>query len=55
MHISKKIAKGIGIILKARRYLTMKYFSPCTVHLFIYTSTIVSMYGMKHMVRIFTI
>ena len=31
MHISKKIAKGIGIILKARK-VAMKHFSPCTIH-----------------------
>ena len=35
------------------RCLTMKHFSPCSIHLFIHTSTIVSMYGVKHMIRIF--
>ena len=55
MHISKKMAKGIGIILKAR-----KVFDNVTLFSLYYTfikhtSITVSMYGVKHMIRIFII
>ena len=34
MNISKGIAKGVGTILKSKRYSTMKHWRPCTIHVF---------------------
>ena len=39
----------MGIILKAKKYPIMKHYLPCTIHLFIRNSTIVSMYGIRNM------
>ena len=46
-YISKKVAKGVGIILKARKFLTRKHCWHCIIHLFIHTWITVYTYGVK--------
>ena len=47
MYISKKVAKGVSIILKARNYLIRRPCWHCAVHLFIRTWIISYMFGVK--------
>ena len=53
MYIGKKIAKGIGIILKAREAFNNETLFSLYYTLFTHILTIAYMYGVKHMILIF--